>query len=395
MNQQEILKKIDGIIAELKDQYNYLEVSGNGLNDLELELFMANANFLADHIGILKKLNVQATPAMLQAPTLVLQLENTYPEKPQIFDYLNEQEHLLYAEDPLNIKKDLIEATGQTLEEVPAAANQQQEIIILPEAMPQNAADEFLPKDASFTTQKYELESKEVFLPLEVKPEAMPQNAAEELLPKDASFTAQKYEPESKEVFLPLEVKPEAMPQNAAEELLPKDASFTAQKYEPESKEVFLPLEVKPEITVPVQSEKVNLPEEIQPKVIVDIPETPPQFVEPKSVKSEPEPVLTLNQQIAAKKGLDQPKETVSGSVNKTVPDLPSIINLNDKLLFVKELFNGYNLAYSEAINILNRYTTFEQAKNFLNVNYVAKNNWKEKPATAERFYDLLRKRFG
>ncbi len=391
MNQQEILNKIGGIIAELKDQYSYLEVSGNGLNDLELELFMANANFLADHIGILKKLNVQATPAMLQAPTLVLQLKNTYPEKPQIFDYLNEQEHLLYAEDPLNIKKDLIEATEQTLEEVPAAANQQQEIIILPEAMPQNAANELLTEDASFTTQKYAPEGNEGFLPLE----AMPQNAAEELLPEDASFTAQKYEPESKEVFLPLEVKPEAMPQNAAEELLPKDASFTAQKYEPESKEVFLPLEVKPEITVPVQSEKIISPEEEQSEAIFNIPETPPQFVEPKILKSEPEPVLTLNQQIAAQKGLDQPKETISGSVNKTVPDLPSIINLNDKLLFVKELFNGYNLAYSEAINILNRYTTFEQAQNFLNVNYVAKNNWKEKPATAERFYDLLRKRFG
>jgi len=319
MNQQEILNKIGGIIAELKDQYSYLEVSGNGLNDLELELFMANANFLADHIGILKKLNVQATPAMLQAPTLVLQLENTYPEKPQIFDYLNEQEHLLYAEDPLNIKKDLIEATEQTLEETTAAAIHQQEIIILPEAMPQNAADEFLPKDAS----------------------------------------------------------------------------FTAQKYEPESKEVFLPMEVMPEIVVPVQPEKIISPEEEQSEAIFNIPETPPNFVEPKNLKSEPEPVLTLNQQIAAKKGLDQPKETVSGSVNKTVPDLPSIINLNDKLLFVKELFNGYNLAYSEAINILNRYTTFEQAKNFLNVNYVAKNNWKEKPATAERFYDLLRKRFG
>ncbi len=351
MNQQEILKKIGGIIAELKDQYSYLEVSGNGLNDLELELFMANANFLADHIGILKKINVQTIPALLQPSTPVLQLKNTYQEKPQIPDYFSGQEHLPDAEDPF--KNISLEITGQTLEEVPAAANQQQEIIILPEAMPQNAANELLTEDASFTTQKYVPEGNEGFLPLE------------------------------------------AMPQNAADELLTEDASFTTQKSVPESKEGFLPLEVKPEITVPVQSEKVNLPEEIQPKVIVDIPETPPQFVEPKSVKSEPEPVLTLNQQIAAKKGLDQPKETVSGSVNKTVPDLPSIINLNDKLLFVKELFNGYNLAYSEAINILNRYHTFEQAENFLNLNYTVKNNWKEKPATAERFYDLLRKRFG
>ncbi|RYE26683.1 MAG: hypothetical protein EOP42_20460 [Sphingobacteriaceae bacterium] len=62
-------------------------------------------------------------------------------------------------------------------------------------------------------------------------------------------------------------------------------------------------------------------------------------------------------------------------------------------MLFVRELFNGYNLAYAEAINILNRYTSFEQAKNFLDQNYALKNNWKDKPVTTEKFMDLLRKK--
>jgi len=76
------------------------------------------------------------------------------------------------------------------------------------------------------------------------------------------------------------------------------------------------------------------------------------------------------------------------------VKDLKSIISLNDKLLFVKELFNGYSLAYSEAIELLNRFDTFEAADNFLKVNYAQKNNWSEKPAAAEHFYELLSRKF-
>jgi len=67
---------------------------------------------------------------------------------------------------------------------------------------------------------------------------------------------------------------------------------------------------------------------------------------------------------------------------------------LNDKLLYVKDLFNGYNLAYSEAIEILNRFSTFDEAARFLKTNYVTKNNWESKPATVEKFYALLKRRY-
>jgi hypothetical protein len=57
-------------------------------------------------------------------------------------------------------------------------------------------------------------------------------------------------------------------------------------------------------------------------------------------------------------------------------------------------LFNGYNLAYSEAIEILNRFNTLEEAMRFLKTNYVVKNNWESKPATTEKFYELLKRRY-
>src|ERR1700722_209552 len=60
MKQKEVFKKIGGIIEELSDQYEYLKTVNEDLNDLELELFAANAHFLTDHIEVLCKLNLQS-----------------------------------------------------------------------------------------------------------------------------------------------------------------------------------------------------------------------------------------------------------------------------------------------------------------------------------------------
>jgi CTP:phosphocholine cytidylyltransferase-like protein len=78
----------------------------------------------------------------------------------------------------------------------------------------------------------------------------------------------------------------------------------------------------------------------------------------------------------------------------KPISDIKLAITLNDKLLYVKDLFNGYNLAYSEAVEILNRFNTFEEAQRFLKTNYVTKNNWEGKQATADKFYALLKRRY-
>lgn len=319
MNQQEILKKIGGIIAELKDQYVYLEAAGNEFNELELELFMANATFLTDHIGILRKIYGQAKPAA--AP--ILSAEKVYGQKPENPDYFTQGEQSVYAEGPFPVtvkSSPVIEITENPSTETPIAETTQeettqQEVILFAEVMPQDKADDFtVAEDASFTIQK---------TPIAEKP-------AEEVLVPDI------------EIFPGFISQPETNIQPATE---PEPIVYAEEK-------------------------------------------------QPETAKPQTEPVLTLNQQIAAQKGLDQPKTAAPATQNKPVQDLQSLISLNDKLLFVKELFNGYNLAYSEAVNILNRYTTFEQAEQFLNLNYTAKNNWKEKPATAERFFDLLRKRF-
>ena len=63
-------------------------------------------------------------------------------------------------------------------------------------------------------------------------------------------------------------------------------------------------------------------------------------------------------------------------------------------MVFIKELFNGYNLAYSEAIEIINRFQSFEAADNFLQKNYAKKNDWDTKTTTVDRLYEYLNSKF-
>ena len=117
----------------------------------------------------------------------------------------------------------------------------------------------------------------------------------------------------------------------------------------------------------------------------------PAQPAQPVEVPKDKDEVLTINQRMSAQlnKGgvADQPAAT-------PVTDLKHAISLNDKLLYIKDLFNGYNLSYSEAIEILNRLGSFEDAERFLTKNYVTKNDWDSKADTAAKFYALLRRRY-
>jgi hypothetical protein len=136
---------------------------------------------------------------------------------------------------------------------------------------------------------------------------------------------------------------------------------------------------------IPVIAEEVDEPvETIDLNPVIE-------EVKPEPVKTDTaeEEVVTINQKMSAQAALKTEQQSI-----KPISDIKLAITLNDKLLYVKDLFNGYNLAYSEAIEILNRFNTFEEASRFLKTNYVTKNNWESKPATTEKFYALLKRRY-
>lgn len=114
-------------------------------------------------------------------------------------------------------------------------------------------------------------------------------------------------------------------------------------------------------------------------------------------IEEAPARPLTLNEIISQQKqaGVQNRVYQVnqSGSSDK-LTDIKAGISLNDKLLFIKDLFNGYSLAYSEAVELLNRFTSYAEADAFLQTNYAIKNKWADKPHTVEKLYDVLRRRY-
>jgi len=66
-------------------------------------------------------------------------------------------------------------------------------------------------------------------------------------------------------------------------------------------------------------------------------------------------------------------------------------IGLNDKFLYIRELFNGDNALYSNTIKYLDTTCSLEDALNFIRQHF----NWDEKDGTAQNFLNLVHRRHG
>lgn len=118
--------------------------------------------------------------------------------------------------------------------------------------------------------------------------------------------------------------------------------------------------------------------------------------VETESITEQPARPLTINELIQQQRqaGVNITQQFQTSTAQERVTDLRTAVSLNDKLLFIKDLFNGYSLAYSEALELLNRFNNLAEADAFLQSNYALKNGWAEKPQSVDKFYVLLRKKF-
>jgi hypothetical protein len=304
MTKNEILKKIGIIIIELREQYDLTQLNRDDLNDIELELFVANAHFLTDHIEILRKLNnheaTQFRQRIAEEPKYFEPVvKPTVPEKQSAFDFPQEEDEAVVTEEN-QIEEPIKE------EHVPEAIIRHE--LILDEPLD---AEEDIRADEQWATE------------------------------------------EEMEVEIEEQVK---------EEEEPVEEPVAEAPIEPEA------IEPEPEIAKPE-------PPVIQTQIIIE--------------DADEKPLVTINQILSS-----QIASTSHHSELQPIADLKSAITLNDKLLYVRDLFNGYSMAYGEAIEILNRFSRFEEADNFLKINYYSKNNWEAKQATTDKFYELLQRRF-
>ena len=380
MNQQDIFRKIGNILTELNQQYQFLAKNAENLNELEMELFLANADFLSDHVRIAQKLNTLTPPAHpAETDTnLLLEEQNTIvlPEVTQS-----------YAAEEESFEPSVLEEVATAEEEEERVDIEPEEERIEDEIIHEETAEKVLEKDFfkpdqddhtfefvlgnHSTDDKFDFEEKsvnEIFdRPLS--------KAEEEILAQKKRIHEKDQEPINESVETENdEIGPEPF-------LIPHEE---AQEVKEEPQTLFTKVESKPveEIKSVYNESIISPPIEERP---IFVPQAVP--VKPIEEPTADKPTPSLNDLLAKTNGQTE-------AVQAPIADLKQAINLNEKLLFIKDLFSGYNMAYSEAIDIINKMTSFEAADSFLQNNYAAKNNWTGKQNTVDQFYQLLNRRF-
>lgn len=348
MKQEDLFKKIGLILNELNDQYQFLAQNPQQLNELELELFHANANFLADHVQIIKKIsnNQQAPLALPEAEEEPINDEASFQQEEEQISAPSFAHDDMQEEQQIETVTFVEEIADETPEPVasyqpePPLSEIEEEIFKIDN---EPSTFEFILNDHA-EHEKFDFEEKSI----------------DEIFNRPLSDEEERIIAEKKKIS----VEPIAEIQDTEEDEIGPEPFLVYKKEE----EVF-----------PIEKEDLDL--EIAPAPTPVVKSTEP--VEDPTYKP------TLNDLLAGK--------TPNNNINSTKPaiaDLKQGINLNDKLLYIKDLFNGYNLAYAEAIDVANKLPNFEAADNFFKKNYAVKNNWAEKQTTVDKFYELLNQRY-
>lgn len=391
MNQEDIFKKIGLILDELQDQYAYLAQNPKQLNELELELFMANANFLSDHVQIVRKLNsvkvlkeipehTSAAPEPVEEKITEASVHpeewshqaNVIPE--EIAEEPNSNEIVAEETAAVAVVEEMEQhQIKETFVESPIEREPIERDLFKLDKEP--STFEFILKDIGATNQ-FEFEDKsvdEIFDRPLSKEEEEVISQKQRIRDQEAQV---KVETETDDELGPepfLVAKEEDVIPAASTQLVLDD--FERKEVHAFKEEVIV--EEAPVIAYKAEEPKVEA-------IITEVPKT-------ETPKIEETARPTLNELLARQNGNSNVNTDNS---RNNITDLKQGINLNDKMLYIKDLFNGYNLAYAEVIDLLNKMPDFKTADSFLQNNYALKNNWASRQGTVDKFYELLNQRF-
>jgi hypothetical protein len=440
MNQEDIFKKIGHILNELNDQYQYLAQNPAELNELELELFLANANFLSDHVQIIRKLNAPPSQKVLpehtetlmepteERPVVSLQQKEKLPQAPvavpepflkpiaeqEIFKIDNDSSsfEFILNEKPTSDRFDFEQQSVDEIFDRPLS-REEEEIIaqkqklrekdsLAPEIPEEDeiGPEPFLVSSIPLSSTAYQIaedhesdyKQDDIKLQVQEPEESTPLTTA----PQAPRYTVNDdYYPETSvpeqatDITSPAADYERKINQPAAAE----EAVHAAPAAEPESAPVHTTAEekqplIEQDFFKPVSTAKTPVQEQVKES------ERSSTAAPSASVPAQPAVAptkLTLNDILSGNTQLSGNKPE---SNKPAITDLKQAISLNDKLRYIRDLFNGYNLAYAEAIDLLNKMPDFKTADTFLQKNYALKHNWADKQETADQFYELLNQRF-
>jgi hypothetical protein len=362
IDKEGVLSKIKDLLKELTLRYEHI-TENDTINSLEYELFEADAYYFAEHAKILRKLitnntfEAANTPDKVEAQAIESSEYKTDETKEDNTSQVDKSSSTEYTSSLIQNQ-----AENEQLQASDVNHNNDQEPIneLEPSEFEEDSTYTEIKEtitnvgESSYNSQEKEngdFESKLIFNDEGV--------IAEE---SEIILTGEEQKP-NPEYRTPKQT-------SSAQEVVIKEKEFSFKVEQPEIKK-----EEQPVITP--SFEAVN---PISTSLSDTFSASKPQSINDR--------ISALKQSSAG--GINQKNFSFQG-----VRDIKPLINLNDKLLFIKDLFNGYSLAYSEAIELLNRFDNFNDADKFLQDNYAEKNNWHSKKDTVEKLYAILNKRFG
>lgn len=76
------------------------------------------------------------------------------------------------------------------------------------------------------------------------------------------------------------------------------------------------------------------------------------------------------------------------------IRDLRKAIGINDRYLFINDLFRGDEVMYERSLKTINSFRMFPEAEYWIERELKVKLGWEEHKATTRHFYQLVRRRF-
>ncbi len=402
---QQIFAKITELLSDINDQHQTLEHEAGSRDGLSADLFEATVNYFAAHVALYSKLvkrDISETPeekADTQAPTRESRPQKVEEKSAITFTPTIDTEtaQAVHEEQMEEVSSDTAEQTEYRQDSETQSKDSESDES---SAAPVQGSDEEIIFTPSIDTEKEKkVHEEQIEEASSADDQQSNRQAIADVDGNDNDSDLQEgtsgsaAEEDEQEELADTEEPNEA--KDEYDEISNGKAEGDSEKEDADERQVDEKADTSKSSNVrdKVEDEYVNKVTIAEKEVNVktsDLPAAAPAEVQ------KPLRPLSINERMTAqRKAGANPLFAVRGGDTERITDIKSGISLNDKLLFIKDLFNGYSLAYSEAIELLNRYDDFTSADAFLQANYAQKNNWAEKQGTVDKLYAIMRKRFG
>jgi hypothetical protein len=99
----------------------------------------------------------------------------------------------------------------------------------------------------------------------------------------------------------------------------------------------------------------------------------------------------SLNERI----GISAENTSISSRLKmNAISDLTKAIGINEKFLFIKELFNNDSESFVQALQALNNFGSLSEAESYLTTYLSVKFNWEKHPETVAKLHELVQRRY-